>query len=52
MEEIKIKVGSKRYKVKAAETEEQHSKGLQGISELPKDEGMLFLFNEPDEISF
>lgn len=52
MEEIRIKVGSKRYKVKTAETEEQQSKGLQDIEELPKGEGMLFLFDEPDEISF
>ena len=52
MEEIKIKIADKQYKVKLAETEKDHSKGLQGITELPEDEGMLFIFDDPDEISF
>ena len=52
MKETTIRIGDKTYKVKLAETEEQHMKGLQDITELPEDEGMLFIFNEPDEISF
>lgn len=43
-----IKINDKEYKVKEAKTEEEKKKGLQGIKELPKDEGMLFYFN-PDE---
>lgn len=52
MEEVKIKIGNKQYKVKLSETERDHTKGLQDITELPEDEGMLFIFDEPDEISF
>ena len=52
MKEINIKIGSKEYLVKLAETEEQKEKGLQGVTELPENEGMLFIFNDPDEVSF
>ena len=52
MKEVNISIGTKQYKVKLAETEEQHIKGLQDVTELPEDEGMLFIFDEPDEISF
>ena len=52
MKEIKIEIGSKEYTVKLAESDEDHDKGLQGVTELPENEGMLFIFSEPDEISF
>ena len=53
MKEVNISIGDKRYKVKLAETEEQHVKGLQDVSELPQDEGMLFVFSETQpELSF
>jgi len=52
MKEIKIEIGNKEYTVKLAESDEDHDKGLQGVTELPENEGMLFIFNEPDEISF
>ena len=52
MKETTIRIGDKTYKVKLAETEEQHIKGLQGVTELPEREGMLFIFDEPSEISF
>lgn len=52
MKEIKIKIGSKSYKVRLAQTDEEKEKGLQGITELPVDEGMLFVFDEPEEVSF
>ena len=52
MKEIKIKIGSKSYEVKLAQTEEEQEKGLQGKTELDEDEGMLFVFDEPDEVSF
>ena len=52
MKEIKIEIGSKKYTVKLAESDEDHDKGLQGVTELPENKGMLFIFSEPDEISF
>ena len=51
MEEVKIKIGDKEYLCKLAVTEEEHEQGLQGVTNLPENEGMLFLFEEPDEIS-
>ena len=52
MKEIKIKIGSKSYKVKIAQTDEEKEKGLQGVNELPENEGMLFIFNEAEDVSF
>ena len=52
MEKIKIKIGNKEYNVTIAETEEEKEVGLQNVTELPEDEGMLFVFDESDEISF
>ena len=46
-----IHIGDKEYNVKEAHTEEEKRKGLQGITELPKNEGMLFFFDEPQEVS-
>lgn len=47
-----IRIGNKEYKVKEATTDEEKMRGLQGISELPSDEGMLFYFDPPQEVSF
>lgn len=52
MKEINIKIGSKEYTVKVAKTGNEKEQGLQGITELPENEGMLFEFDEPDEVSF
>lgn len=49
---INIKINNKTYKVKEAITSEEKEKGLQGIKELPSDEGMLFYFDYPQEVSF
>ena len=46
-----IHIGDKEYNVKEAHTEEEKRKGLQGVTELPKNEGMLFFFDEPQEVS-
>lgn len=46
-----IKIGNKKYNVKEARTEEEKEKGLQGITELPEDEGMLFFFDPPEDVS-
>ena len=52
MESLNISIGNKEYKVTVAETDEDREQGLQGVVELPEDEGMLFIFDEPDEVSF
>ena len=52
MKEIKIKIGSKSYKVRLAQTDEEKEKGLQGVNELPENEGMLFIFDEAEDVSF
>jgi uncharacterized membrane protein (UPF0127 family) len=48
---MNIQVGNKQYKVEIASTEEQREKGLQKIKSLPQDEGMLFIFEETEEVS-
>lgn len=47
---INIEIGDKQYKVKEAKTEEERRKGLQEVTDLPKDEGMLFYFDPPQEV--
>ena len=49
---MKIKIADKEYNVEVAETEDQKETGLQGRKELAEDEGMLFIYDEPDEIGF
>lgn len=48
---IDIYIGDKEYTVQEARTEEEKEKGLQGITELPEDKGMLFYFDPPEDIS-
>lgn len=45
---IKIKLGEKEYNVREAKTPEELQDGLQGVKELPQDEGMIFYFDQPD----
>lgn len=49
---INIKINNKEYKVKEATSTEEKAKGLQGIDELPEDEGMLFYFDPPEDVQF
>lgn len=51
MKSIRIEIGSKEYTVKIARSDEELKKGLQGVTDLPKDEGMLFVFDHSDTIS-
>ena len=51
MKQIEIEIGSKKYKVSIARTEEEKEKGLQDIEDLPLDEGMLFVFDDSEEVS-
>lgn len=52
MKEIDIKIGEKKYKVKLAVSEEELTNGLQGITDLPENEGMLFELGGMEEVSF
>lgn len=49
---MKIKVNSKEYEVEIAKTEEEKEQGLSNIEYLPDDEGMLFIYDEPQEVGF
>ncbi len=48
---INIEIGNKKYKVREAKTEEEKIQGLQYVSELPDDEGMLFYYDPPQDVS-
>lgn len=48
---ITIKIKDKEYRVNEARTEEQKKKGLRGVENLPENEGMLFYFDPPEEVS-
>lgn len=47
-----IEIGDKKYDVEIAKTEEERAKGLQGVTELDDDKGMLFIFDEPQTVGF
>lgn len=49
---MKIKINDKEYIVEVAETEYQKETGLQNMHYLPEDEGMLFVYDEPEDIGF
>lgn len=46
-----INIGGREYEVKVARTQEEKEQGLQGITELDEDEGMLFVFDPPEDVS-
>lgn len=47
-----ITVGKTKVSVEIARAEEEHAKGLADREDLPKDGGMLFVFETPGEYSF
>ena len=49
---MKIEIGDKEYNVRLVESEEDKLKGLQGVSKLEDDEGMLFIYDEPKTVGF
>ena len=49
---MKIEIGNKKYEVSLATTEEEREQGLQGRKSLKDDEGMLFVYDEPQTVSF
>src|SRR5574344_3154041 len=52
MKQIEIEINNKKYKCKVAESNEDRIKGLQGVEDMPKDEGMLFVFEKPQTVDF
>lgn len=49
---VDITIGDKKYKVEIADTPEKQEKGLMGRESLPKDQGMLFIYDEPQDLSY
>ena len=47
-----VLVNNKQYKVKVATTDKEKQEGLQNKKELPKDEGMLFVYDKPQTVGF
>ena len=47
---INITLGNKQFKVQEAKTEEEKRKGLQNVTQLPKDKGMIFYWDEPQRV--
>ena len=48
MKKIDIEIGNKEYTVKVASTEEERTEGLSTTENLPANEGMLFMYEEPE----
>ena len=49
---MKVRVNNKEYDVEVARTEEEKEIGLSNIEYLPDDEGMLFIYDTPQEVGF
>ena len=52
MNKINIEINDTEYIVEVAKTEEEKIKGLQNVKSLPKNEGMLFVYDEPQTVGF
>ena len=52
MEKIKIKINNKVYNVFAARDEEEREQGLQNINRLEDNEGCLFFYSSPENVSY
>jgi len=52
METIHLTINDKDYLIFIADTPELREKGLQGVTSLPSNEGMLFIFEEPQTVEF
>jgi uncharacterized membrane protein (UPF0127 family) len=46
----KISINEKEIFVKIADTPEKHAAGLSGVEHLPQDIGMLFVFDQPQQV--
>ena len=52
MEKIKIKINNKVYNVFAARDEEEREQGLQNVNKLEDNEGCLFFYSSPENVSY
>lgn len=52
MKTLKVEINDKEYEVLVAQSEEEKERGLMDVIELEPNEGMLFVYNEPQELSF
>ena len=52
METIKLEINDKEYNVLVARTEEEKEHGLQDVVELDDNEGMLFIYDQPQTLEF
>lgn len=52
MRQVEVEIEDKCFCVRVAESEEDRETGLQHIDALAPDEGMLFVFDEVEEVSF
>lgn len=49
---VDITIGDKKYKVEIADTPGKQEKGLMGRESLPENQGMLFIYDEPQDLSY
>lgn len=49
---VKATIGKKEYTLYEAKTEEEKEKGLMGVEKLADNEGMIFYYDEPQDLSF
>lgn len=47
-----LEINGKEYNVTVASTEDEKEKGLMNVSEMPENEGMLFVYDEPQTLGF
>jgi uncharacterized membrane protein (UPF0127 family) len=52
MERVRVSINDNDWFLRVAKTPEEREKGLQGVKKLRKSEGMLFIFDEPQDVTF
>lgn len=51
MKKIDVMIGENKYYVDVAETREEKYKGLRGVEKLDKNKGMLFVWDDPENVT-
>lgn len=49
---MKIIINEQEYEVIVVKSDEEKMQGLQNVEEMDNDEGMLFVYNEPQTLEF
>lgn len=52
MERVRVSINDNDWFLRVAKTPEEKQKGLQGVKNLRKGEGMLFIYEEPQDVIF